>query len=134
LRVILYGFWACSTTLREERRLRVSENRVLRKKIGPTRDEETGKWRKLNSKDNYDPYLLLLVVSPWASLGRNHSPVRRTVRCILGKFLGAVCHCFPYYSPNIISAIKSGKVRWAGHVARMGNRGGVYRVLIGKPE
>ena len=40
-------------------------------------------------------YYLLLLLSPWASLGRNQSLVRRPVRCILGKFLGVVCHCFP---------------------------------------
>ena len=42
-------------------------------------------------------YLLLVVVvfSPWASLGRNQSLVRRPVRCVLGKFLGLVCHRVP---------------------------------------
>jgi hypothetical protein len=35
---------------------------------------------------------------------------------------------------NIFRAIKSRKVRWTGHVARMGKRRGVYRVLVGKPE
>jgi len=38
-----------------------------------------------------------------------------------------------YSSPNIVRVIKSGRMRWAGHVARMGERG-VYRVLVGKPE
>ena len=38
------------------------------------------------------------------------------------------------YSPNIIQVIKSRRMRWAGHVARMGERRGVYRVLVGKPE
>jgi hypothetical protein len=37
-------------------------------------------------------------------------------------------------SPNIVRVIKSRKVRWAGHVARMGRRRDVYRVLVGKPE
>jgi len=37
-------------------------------------------------------------------------------------------------SPNIVRVIKSRRVRWAGHVARMGEERGVYRVLVGKPE
>ena len=39
-----------------------------------------------------------------------------------------------YCSPNIGRVIKSRRMRWAGHVARMGERRGVYRVLVGKPE
>jgi len=39
-----------------------------------------------------------------------------------------------YSSPNIVRVIKSGKMRWVGHVARMGEERGVYRVLVGKPE
>jgi hypothetical protein len=37
-------------------------------------------------------------------------------------------------SSSIIRVIKSRRMRWAGHVARMGERTGVYRVLVGKPE
>ena len=39
-----------------------------------------------------------------------------------------------YSSPNIVRVIKSRRMRWAGHVARMGDERGVYRVLVGKPE
>ena len=39
-----------------------------------------------------------------------------------------------YSSPNIVQVIKSRRMRWAGHVARMGDGRGVYRVLVGKPE
>jgi hypothetical protein len=39
-----------------------------------------------------------------------------------------------YFSPNIIWVIKSRRLRWAGHVARMGERRSAYRVLLGKPE
>jgi hypothetical protein len=39
-----------------------------------------------------------------------------------------------YCSPNIVRVIKSERMRWAGHVARMGDRRGVHRVLVGKPE
>jgi len=44
--VVLYGCETWSLTLREERRLRVFENRVLRRVFGPKRDEVTGEWRK----------------------------------------------------------------------------------------
>jgi hypothetical protein len=46
LSVVLYGCETWSLTLREERRLRVLENRVLRKVFGPKRDEVTGEWKK----------------------------------------------------------------------------------------
>jgi hypothetical protein len=39
-----------------------------------------------------------------------------------------------YSSPNIVRVIKSRRMRWAGHVARMGEGRGVYRVFVGKPE
>jgi len=39
-----------------------------------------------------------------------------------------------YSSPTIVRVIKSRRIRWAGHVARMGEERGVYRVLVGKPE
>jgi hypothetical protein len=39
-----------------------------------------------------------------------------------------------YSPPNIVRAIKSRGLRWAGHVAHMGERRGVYRILVGKPE
>ena len=39
-----------------------------------------------------------------------------------------------YCSPNIVRVIKSRRTRWAGHVVSMGERRGVYRVLVGKPE
>jgi len=38
-----------------------------------------------------------------------------------------------YFSPNIVRVIKSRRIRWAGHVARMGDERGVYRILVGKP-
>jgi hypothetical protein len=45
-----------SLTLREERRLRVFENRVLRRIFGPKRDEVTGEWRKLHNEELNDLY------------------------------------------------------------------------------
>ena len=49
LPVVLYGCESWSLTLREERRLRVFENGVLRRIFGPKRDEVTGEWRKLHN-------------------------------------------------------------------------------------
>jgi len=94
LPVVLYGCETWSLTLREERRLRVSENWVLRRIFGPKRVEITGDWRKLQNEELNDLYCL----------------------------------------PSIIRAIKSRRVRWAEHVARRGERRGVYRILVGKPE
>jgi hypothetical protein len=51
LPVVLYGCETWSLTLREEHRLRVFENRVLRRIFGPKRDEVTGEWRKLHSEE-----------------------------------------------------------------------------------
>jgi hypothetical protein len=39
-----------------------------------------------------------------------------------------------YFLPNIVRVVKSRRMRWAGHVARMGERRGVHRVLVGQPE
>ena len=71
--------------MREERKLRVFENMVLRRIYGSRRDEVTGEWRRLHNEELSDLY---------ASL-------------------------------NIVRVIKSRRMRWAGHVARMGRRGGV---------
>ena len=94
LPVVLYGYETWSLTLREERRLRVFENRVLRRVFGPKRDEVTGEWRKLHNEELRDLYSL----------------------------------------PNIVWVVKSRRMRWAGHVAHMGEGRGVHRVLVGKPE
>jgi len=55
LPVVLYGCETWSLTLREERRLRVFENRVFRRIFGPKKDEVTGEWRKLHYEELYDP-------------------------------------------------------------------------------
>jgi len=56
LPVVLYGCETWSLTLREERRLRVFENRVLRRVFGPKRDEVTGEWRKLRNEELNELY------------------------------------------------------------------------------
>jgi len=48
---VLYGCETWSLKLREERRLKVFENRVLRRIFGPKRDEVTGEWRKLHNEE-----------------------------------------------------------------------------------
>ena len=80
--------------MREERRLRVLENRALRKIFLPKRDVITGEWRKLHTEELNDLYS----------------------------------------SFNIVRVIISRRMRWAGHVACMWERRGIYRVLLGKPE
>jgi len=92
--VVLYGCETWSLTRREEKKLRVFENMVLRRIFGPRRDEITGEWRRLHDEELNDLYS----------------------------------------SPNMVRVIKSRRMRWAGHVARMVEERGVYRVLVGKPE
>jgi hypothetical protein len=48
---MVYGSETWSLTLKEERRLRASENRVLRRIFGPNRDEITGEWKKLHNEE-----------------------------------------------------------------------------------
>jgi len=53
----------------------------------------------------------------------------------MNQFLTIILFCSNLYSsPNIVRVIKSRRMRWAGHVARMGEGRGAYRVLVGKPE
>ena len=89
----MYGCETWSLTLREEHRLRVFENRVLRRIFGPKRDGVTGEWRKLHDEE-----------------------------------LNSL-----YSSPKIVRVIKSRRMRWTGHVARMEEGRGVHKVLVGKP-
>jgi hypothetical protein len=70
LPVVLYGFETWSLTLREECRLRVFENRVLRRIFGPKREEGTGEWRKLYNEELNDlyssPNIVWVIKSRWA--------------------------------------------------------------------
>jgi len=66
LPVDLFGCETWSLTLREERRLRMFENRVLRRIFGPKRDEVTGEWRKLHNEelnDLYSPNIIWVIKS-----------------------------------------------------------------------
>ena len=92
--MVLYGCETWSLTLRDECRLRAFENRVLRRVLGPKRDEVTGEWRKLHNEELSDLYSL----------------------------------------SNIVRVVKSRRMRWAWHVACMGEGRGVHRVLMGKAE
>ena len=56
LPVVLYGCETWSLTLRDGKRLRVFENKVLRRIFGPRRDEVTGEWRRLHNKELNDLY------------------------------------------------------------------------------
>ena len=56
LPIALYGCETWSLTLREELRLRVFKNRVLRRIFGPKRDEVTGEWRKVHNEEHNDLY------------------------------------------------------------------------------
>jgi hypothetical protein len=94
LSVVLYGCQTWSPTLREECRLRVFQNRVLRRIFGPNRDEGTGQWRKAHSGELHNLYSSL----------------------------------------DIIRQIKSRGMRWAGHVARMGEGRNVCRVWWESPR
>jgi hypothetical protein len=78
--VVPYVYETWSLTVREEHKMRVFENRLLRRIIGLKWDEVTGRWRKLHNKELHDLYSL----------------------------------------PYIIKVIKSRRMRWAGHVARIG--------------
>jgi hypothetical protein len=62
LPAVLYGCEILSWTLREEHKLRVFENRVLRRMFGPKKDEVMGGWRKLHNEELHDLYSLPSII------------------------------------------------------------------------
>ena len=89
---MLYGCETWSLTLREECRLKVFENRILRRIFWPKRNEN-GEWRRLHNEELHSLYR----------------------------------------SPNIVRVIKSRRLRWAGHVARMEEGRSSFKILTGEP-
>jgi hypothetical protein len=92
LPVVLYGCETWSLTLREERRLRVFENRVLRRVFGPKRNEVTGEWRKLHNEELNDLYPLPNIVwvvksrqMRWAGHVARMEKDREVHRVLVGK-------------------------------------------------
>jgi hypothetical protein len=90
----IHGCETWSLTVREDHKLKVFKNRVLRRIFGPKRDGVSGGWRKLHNEKIHNLYS----------------------------------------SPSIIRIIKLRRMRWAGHVAWMGEKRNAYRLLVGKPE
>jgi hypothetical protein len=91
LHVVLYGCETWSLTLREERSLRVFENRVLRRTFGPRRDEVTGEWKKLHNEELDDLYSLLSIIRVikstrrWAGCIARMGEMRDVCRVLVGK-------------------------------------------------
>ena len=81
LPVVLYGCETWSLILREQRRLMVFENRVLRRIFGPKRDEVTGEWRKLHNEELNDLYCspnIVRVVKCLGLRGKGNRGVEKT--------------------------------------------------------
>jgi hypothetical protein len=90
--VDLYGCETLSLTLKEEHRLRVLENRVLRRTLAPKRDEMTGEWRKLHNKELCDlyssPSIIRITKSRrirWAGHVARMRETRNAYRLLVGK-------------------------------------------------
>ena len=94
LSVVLYGYETWSLTLREERRLSVFENRLLRRIFGPKRDEVTCEWRKLHNDELNDldssPNIVRVINSRmrWAGNAERMTERRVSYRVLLGKTEG----------------------------------------------
>jgi len=92
LAVVLYGCETWSLTMREERKLRVFENMVLRRIFGPRRDEVTGEWRRLHNEEINDLYFSPNIVrviksrrTVWAGHVARMGEERAVYRVLVGK-------------------------------------------------
>jgi hypothetical protein len=90
--VVLYGCEISFLTLREKHRLRVSENRVLRRTFGPKRDEVTGGCRKLHNKELRSLYsspsiirIIKSIIMRWAGHVARTGAKRNAYRIVVGK-------------------------------------------------
>ena len=92
LHVVLYGRETWFIKSKEEYRLKVFENRILRRIFGP-KTVENGKWRRLHNEELHSLYR----------------------------------------SPNIVRVIKSRRLRWAGHIAKMEEGRSAFKILTGTP-
>ena len=93
--VVLYGCEAWSLTLREERKLRVFQNMVLRRIFGPRRDDITGEWRRLHNEELNDfyssPNIVWVIKSirmRWAGRAVRMGEERGVYRVLMGKTEG----------------------------------------------
>jgi hypothetical protein len=84
LPVILYGCETWWLTSREERRLRVFENRVQRRIFGTKRDEVTGEWRKLHNEQLSDLYSLPKIVRVIGGACSSSGERKRVCRVLVG--------------------------------------------------
>ncbi|PNF34899.1 hypothetical protein B7P43_G01408, partial [Cryptotermes secundus] len=87
LPVVLYGCETWSLTLREDHRLRVFENRVLRRIFGPKRNEVTGGWRKLHNEEIHNLYSSPSIIRTIKSrrMGARMGETRNAYRILVGK-------------------------------------------------
>jgi hypothetical protein len=89
--VVLYGYESSFLTLREERRLKVFENRVLRRIFGPKRNEVTGEWRKLHNeglRDLYSSPFIIRIIKPRRVRWAGQHVARRGKRNAYGLLVG----------------------------------------------
>jgi hypothetical protein len=84
LPIVLYGRGNCLLTLREERKLRISENRMLRRIFGSMRDETTGEWRKLHNDELSTTHPILFGSSIVKEMGGARSTYGGKEMCIQG--------------------------------------------------